>query len=233
MDVMILAAGRGLRLRPLTDETPKPLLMAGDCSLIEHHLEALAKAGVTRIVINHAHLGEQITARLEDGSRYGLQIQYSDESSGALETGGGIRNALPLLQSDPFAVVNSDIWTDFAFSDLPVKIKGLAHLVLVNNPSHRPGGDFMLSAEGIVNATKGVALTFSGIGVYHHRLFEDCSRQHFPLAPLLLDAAAQGQVSGVHYPGEWVDVGTPERLRALDRRLKNLKLPRLKPGSTD
>jgi len=216
---MILAAGRGERLRPLTDETPKPLLSVGGRGLIEHVLWALSRAGVTRIVINHAHLGSQIVDRLGDGSRYGVSIRYCAEPEGALETGGGIANALPLLHTDPFLVVNGDIWTDYCYSNLPTTIAGLCHLVLVNNPVHHPRGDFVLTSEGQVTAGRESTLTFSGIGIYRHRLFEGHSEDIFPLAPLLFDAARQGHVSGEHYQGKWIDVGTIDRLRELDRWL--------------
>jgi MurNAc alpha-1-phosphate uridylyltransferase len=222
MDVLILAAGRGERLRPLTDRIPKPLLEAGGRSLIEHLITGLEAAGHRRLVINHAHLGEQIKDRLGDGQRYGVSIRYSDESSGALETGGGIYQALPLLEGDPFAVVNGDLWTDYPFARLPRAIDGLAHLVLVTNPAHNPQGDFDLAGDHVVApdaASSARRLTFSGIGVYRKALFADCRPGAFPLAPLLRAAIAAGQVSGEYYEGKWEDIGTPERLAQLDRRL--------------
>jgi N-acetyl-alpha-D-muramate 1-phosphate uridylyltransferase len=215
MKAMILAAGRGERMRPLTDRTPKPLLAVGGRALIEHHLEALARAGCSEVVINHAHLGEQIERALGNGARYGLRIRYSPEGS-ALETGGGICHALPLLGERPFVVVNGDIWTRYAYGGLPRDPEGLAHLVLVDNPPHHPAGDFVL-VDGAVCAAGGPRLTFSGIGVYRPELFGGCTPDAFPLAPLLRRAMAAGQVSGEHYRGPWIDVGTPERLAEADQ----------------
>ncbi len=219
MDALILAAGKGERMRPLTNHTPKPLLQVGGRALIEHLLYALAGAGYERIVINHAHLGEQIVGQLGDGRHYGLRIRYSDESAGALETGGGICKALPALTTDPFVVINGDLWTDYPFADLPQSLPGLAHLVLADNPPHHPDGDFVLrdGAIGAPGQIAGSALTFTGIGVYRHALFANCEPVAFPLAPLLFKAAAEGGVSGEHYRGRWEDVGSWERLAALDR----------------
>lgn len=214
---MILAAGRGERMRPLTDRTPKPLLAAGGRPLIGHHLAALARAGVREVVINHAHLGAQIEAALGDGAAYGLHIRYSREET-ALETGGGIFQALPLLGPDPFIVVNGDVWTDITLDRLRLADADLAHLVLVDNPAHHPAGDFVLDGDR-VRAEGGPRLTFSGIAVYRPALFEGCSPGRFPLAPLLRAAMAAGRVSGEHHRGRWIDVGTPERLAALDREL--------------
>lgn len=219
MKAMILAAGRGERMRPLTDAVPKPLLRAGDKVLIEYLLDGLAAAGWDEVVINHAHLGDQLRAALGDGRRYGLRIQYSSEGEEGLETGGGIYRALPLLDSDPFLVVNGDIWTDYPFARLPRTLTGLAHLVLVDNPGHHPAGDFVLD-HGRVLAAGASKLTFSGIGVYRHALFAGCRPGKFPLAPLLRAAMAEGRVSGEHYRGAWFDVGTPERLAELDARLR-------------
>ncbi len=218
MKAMILAAGRGERMRPLTDRTPKPLLTVGGKPLIQYHLEALARAGVRDIVINHAHLGAQIEQALGDGSRFGVLIHYSPEPEGALETGGGIFQALPLLGPAPFLVVNGDIWTDYPFERLPERPQGLAHLVLVGNPPHHPQGDFALH-DGQVLEDGGHRLTFSGIGVYVPALFAGCEPGRFPLAPLLRRAMAGGQVGGEHYRGRWVDVGTPGRLAELDAML--------------
>jgi MurNAc alpha-1-phosphate uridylyltransferase len=214
---MILAAGRGERMRPLTDHTPKPLLTAGGRPLIVHHLERLAAAGITRVVINHAHLGEQIEAALGDGARFGLAIRYSPEGR-ALETGGGIFRALPLLGDDPFLVVNGDVWSDLDFARLRLPEGRLAHLVLVDNPEHHPRGDFRL-AGGEVRDDGEPRLTFSGIGVYSPALFEGCRDGAFPLAPLLRAAMARGLVSGEHHRGRWLDIGTPARLQALDQLL--------------
>ncbi|MEN8205726.1 MAG: N-acetylmuramate alpha-1-phosphate uridylyltransferase MurU [Pseudomonadota bacterium] len=222
MKAMLLAAGRGERMRPLTDTTPKSLLRIGGQALIERHVHALARAGITALVINHDHLGEQIVKALDDGHAYGVDIAYSAETGRALETGGGIVNALPLLGDDPFLVVNSDIWTDFAFERLPTQPEGLAHLVMVDNPDHHPEGDFSLSS-GQLSQSGPAMLTFSGIGVYRPGLFADCAAGAFPLAPLLRRAMDAGQVSGEHYAGSWFDIGTPERLDAINRVVINLQ----------
>lgn len=215
---MILAAGRGERMRPLTDATPKALLHVGDHSLIEHHIHALARAGITELVVNHAHLGGQITAALGDGSTRGVHIQYSAETGGALETGGGIFRALPLLGPAPFAVVNADVWTDYDFARLPRDIDGLAHLVMVDNPPQHPAGDFAL-ADGRVAQHGPAMLTFSGIGIYRPALFDGCTAGAFPLAPLLRRAMDAGLVTGEHYTGRWYDIGTPARLAAINAEL--------------
>lgn len=214
---MILAAGRGKRMRPLTNHTPKPLLVAGGKPLIVHHIERLAAAGFRRIVINHAHLGDQIETALGDGSRWGTEIRYSPEGK-ALETGGGIFKALPLLAPGPFLVVNGDTWTDLDFAHLRLAEGLLSHLVLVDNPPHNPEGDFALS-DGCLSAKGRPRYTFSGIGVYHPDLFRNRSPGAFPLAPLLHAAVGRGLVSGKHHRGRWIDIGTPERLKALDRML--------------
>lgn len=218
MKAMILAAGRGERMRPLTDHTPKPLLKAGGRALIEYHIDHLVAAGITELVINHAHLGEQIEAALGDGGRYGATIRYSHEVT-ALETAGGIFNALPLLGDGPFVVVNGDVWSDYPFERLPVSIAGLAHLVLVDNPPQHPGGDFALSGDRVVSDGS-EKLTFSGISMLSPQLFADCSPGAFPLAPLLRQAMARGLVSGEHYRGRWYDIGTPQRLQQLDEALR-------------
>lgn len=214
MKAMILAAGRGDRMRPLTDTLPKPLLEAGGRSLIEHHVDALARSGITELVINHAHLGKLIEDRLGDGARYGARIEYSREGERRLETGGGIHRALPLLGDGPFLIVNADVWTDFPFAALPSQPRGLAHLVLVPNPAHHPGGDFAL-IDGTVANDGPERLTYSGIAVLRPALLAGSSPGAFPLAPLLRAAADRGQVSGEVYRGKWMDVGTPESLRAL------------------
>jgi len=218
MKAMVLAAGRGERMRPLTDHTPKPLLKAGGETLIGHILRGLVAGGFDDLVINHAHLGAQIVESLGDGSRYGVRIAWSREPDGALETGGGIFQALPLLGDEPFLVVNGDIWTDYPYARLRRPLDGLAHLVLVDNPPQHPGGDFMLD-HGRVLAEGHPCLTFSGIGVYHPDLFRDCRPGKFPLAPLLRAAMKRRDVTGEHYTGQWHDIGTPERLAELDRRL--------------
>jgi len=218
MMAMILAAGRGERMRPLTDHLPKPLLKVGGKALIEHHIESLAAAGFRDLVINYAHLGAQIEAYLGSGERYGVRITWSREPDGALETGGGIFQALPRLEGDGFLVVNADIWTDYPFARLAKPITGLAHLVLVDNPSEHPLGDFVLRDTRVLSEGA-PRLTFSGIGVYHRDLFRGCQPGHFPLAPLLRTAMEKGLVSGELYSGAWRDIGTPERLDELDRAL--------------
>ena len=215
---MILAAGRGDRLRPHTDRHPKPLLPLAGRRIIEYHLQALAAAGFRDVVINQGWLGEQLPPTLGDGSRWGLNIQYSPEDYPALETGGGIFNALPLLDSDPFVVINGDVWTDYPLQQLPDSLPGDAHLVLVDNPAHNPDGDFPLRGSDIVE-NDGPRLTFSGIGVYRPQLFQGCLPGAFPLAPLLRRAISAGKVSGEHFRGQWVDIGTPRRWQALDRQM--------------
>jgi len=224
MKAMILAAGRGERMRPLTDHTPKPLLLAGGRPLIEWHICRLAAAGIRQLVINHAWLGEQIEQVLGDGSRLGVSIAYSPETV-ALETAGGIASALPLLGDQPFLVVNGDVLSDVDFAALKqaaMQLDGqrhLAHLLLVDNPPHHPAGDFGLLGNGLLAATPalGNGLTFSGIAAYHPALFATTSAgQAAKLAPLLRAAMAQGQVSGSRLDGLWLDVGTPERLAEAD-----------------
>ena len=215
---MILAAGRGERMRPLTDCTPKPLLPVAGKPLIEHQVERVAGAGFRRIVINHAWLGEQIEKQLGDGSRWMLSIVYSAEGE-ALETGGGIHRALPLLP-DPFLVINGDIWTDIDYRSLHIAQDDLANLVMVPNPQHNPEGDFTLQGDRLHHAPgHGERLTFSGIGVYRHALFDGCAPGKFPLAPLLREAMQHGRIGGVRHEGLWIDVGTPERLAQLEANL--------------
>jgi len=217
MRAMILAAGRGERMRPLTDTTPKPLLNVAGKALIEYHLENIKQAGIQEVVINHAWLGETLEARLGDGHRYGLHIEYSREGE-ALETAGGIQRALPLLGDTPFVVINGDIWTDYSLASLPAEPQGLAHLVLVNNPPHHLAGDFQLQA-GYLLPDGPACLTFSGIGLYRPALFADLPAGKAPLAPLLRAVMAQRQVTGEHHTGLWFDIGTPARLQALDDML--------------
>ncbi|MGQ7960770.1 N-acetylmuramate alpha-1-phosphate uridylyltransferase MurU [Pseudomonas sp. SP16.1] len=219
MKAMILAAGKGERLRPLTLHTPKPLVRAAGVPLIEYHLRALAGAGFDELVINHAWLGQQIEDHLGDGARFGLRIAYSAEGE-PLETGGGIFKALPLLGDEPFLVVNGDIFTDYPFAELRRPLVGLAHLVLVDNPPHHAAGDFRL-ADGRVSDLDGVApsLTYSGLAVLSPALFAGCQPGAFKLAPLLRRAMGQGRVSGERYAGRWVDVGTHERLAEVERLL--------------
>lgn len=220
MKAMILAAGRGTRMRPLTEHTPKPLLPVGGKALIVWHIEKLAQAGFHEIVINIAWLGGQIPEALGDGSRWNVRLHYSDEQDeGALETAGGIIKALPLLGNEPFLVVNGDVWCDYPC--LPRSLAGntLAHLVLVQNPPHNPDGDFALD-QGQVNSTGYPRYTFSGIGYYHPQLFAGLPYGKRPLAPLLREAMQQNQVSGELFAGDWRDIGTPQRLHELDQQLQ-------------
>ncbi len=220
MKCMILAAGLGTRMRPLTDTTPKPLLKVGGIPLIVWHLERLAHDGFTDIVINIAHLGYQIPEALGDGSEWGVNITYSDEQEeGGLESAGGIVKALPLLGDEPFLVVNGDIWSDYDFQDHRKLAEGiLAHLVLVPNPEHNPEGDFALVDNKVVDAK---SYTFSGIGYYSPKFFEGVPYGKSALAPLLRAAMKEGKVTGEIYEGEWLDIGTPERLELLNAQLMN------------
>lgn len=219
MKAMILAAGKGERMRPLTLTTPKPLVKAGGVPLIEYHLRALHEAGIREVVINHAWLGQQIEDHLGDGQRFGLDIAYSPEGE-PLETGGGIFRALPLLGDKPFVVVNGDIWTDYDFKALCTPVAGLAHLVMINNPAHNPGGDFALVDGQVRDFADAVSrLTYSGMAILHPKLFAGCQSGAFKLAPLLRAAMEQGQVTGEHYNGRWIDVGTHERLAEVERLL--------------
>jgi MurNAc alpha-1-phosphate uridylyltransferase len=218
MRAMILAAGRGERLRPLTDTTPKPLLEAGGRSLIEHHLAALAATGFREVVINLAHLGEQIRDTLGNGSGWGLNIHYSAEPPGALGTGGGIKQALPLLGESPFAVINGDLFTGYPLARLRAIKCEHAHLVLVPNPAHNPAGDFALRG-GYVMADGQPRHTFSGISVYHPRFFEAAGDGSFPVVPMLRTAMLKHQVTGEFYTGAWHDIGTLERLETLRNQL--------------
>jgi MurNAc alpha-1-phosphate uridylyltransferase len=218
---MILAAGRGRRMRPLTDATPKPLLSVGGWPLIDWHLRAVARAGVDEVVINTAWLSERIVGHVGDGSAWGVSVQYSHEGAEGLETGGGIRQALPLLGDEPFWVINGDVWTDFDPSDLPVRPAGLAHLVLVANPAHNPAGDFRLRHDGlVVSEADAEPLTFAGIGCYDPLLFRDTEAGSFRLAPLLRGAAERGQVTAAKHRGDWFDIGTPQRLDSVDGYLR-------------
>ncbi|MGH8727522.1 MAG: N-acetylmuramate alpha-1-phosphate uridylyltransferase MurU [Burkholderiales bacterium] len=217
MKAMLLAAGRGERMRPLTDVTPKALLSVGGKPLMVWHLERLRAAGFSEIVVNLAHLGGQIEAALKDGREFGVNVVYSREDE-ALETAGGIAFALPLLGNNPFLVVNADIYCEFDFSRLR-EVKGLAHLVLVDNPPHHPDGDFSLVGNR-VEAKGDPMLTFGGIGLYHPGLFSGITRgAKAPLAPLLRQAMAESRVTGERYDGIWRDVGTPERFHELDSLL--------------
>lgn len=220
MKAMILAAGKGERMRPLTLHTPKPLVRAAGVPLIEYHVRALAAAGFTELVINHAWLGQQIEDYLGDGSRFGVRIAYSPELE-PLETGGGIFKALPLLGEQPFLVVNGDVFTDYAFAELRRPLAGLAHLVLVANPSHHPQGDFRLVDGKVTDEPEDTnRLTYSGLAVLSPALFDGCQHGAFKLAPLLRRAMADGQVSGERFSGRWIDVGTHERLAEVERLLQ-------------
>lgn len=229
MKAMILAAGRGERMRPLTDHTPKPLLKVGGKPLIVWHVERLAQAGFTEIIINHAHLGQQIEDALGDGKQWGVHIQYSPEKV-ALETAGGIANALPLLGEEPFLVVNGDVFTDINFQATALQANvhtarfgikiSLAHLVLINNPPQHPKGDFAI-ADGWLKNEGETMLTFSGVGVYHPDLFASIRRgEPAKLAPLLRQAIAENHATAEYHQGVWHDIGTPERLRELDTQLQ-------------
>lgn len=222
---MVLAAGRGERMRPLTDREPKPLLRVGGKRLIEYHLERLAAGGFREVVVNTAWLGDMIPAVLGSGRQYGLAITYSHERPEALETGGGIFQALPLLGSQPFLLVNGDVWTDIDFGALrrdPPE-GSLAHLVLVPNPPHHARGDFRLEERGLghgqVSEGEGLRHTYSGIGIYRPELFAGCEPGKFPLLPLLRRAIDKGALSGELHKGRWYDIGTTERLAALDAEL--------------
>jgi len=217
---MVLAAGRGERMRPLTDAAPKPLLPVGGKRLIEYHLERLAAAGFRDVVINTAWLGDMIEATLGDGARFGLAITYSHERPEALETGGGIFRALPLLGSAPFLLVNGDVWTDIDFAALrrDPPTDSLAHLVLVRNPPQHPRGDFVLE-QGHITEGEGARHTYSGIGIYRAELFAGCPPGKFPLLPLLRRAIAAGRLTGELHAGRWYDIGTVERLQTLDAEL--------------
>lgn len=210
-NAIILAAGRGQRLRPITDSTPKPLLYVGSLRLIEYHLFALARAGVQRVVINIAHLSEQFTCNLGNGTRYGIEIIYSYEKQ-ALETGGGILQVLPLLGPEPFIVVNGDIWTDYNFKLLPKQPKYKAHLILVPHATHAFQGDFGLDEAGFL-VDHGQKYTYSGMGVYTLDFFKDCQPGCFSLTPLIRKTMLKRQVTGEKYSGYWIDIGTKERLK--------------------
>ncbi len=215
---LIFAAGRGERMRPLTDATPKPLLAVGGKRLIEYHLEALARAGVREVVINTSHLAEQFPAALGDGASWGLRIQYSYEGPQPLETGGGMLRALPLLGDAPFIAVNADIFCNVDFFTLPQEPAGLAHLLVVDNPPQHPRGDFVLR-DGLLHDEPAPRLTFAGIGVYRRELVAAHAPGIFSTAPLLRAAMAHGAISGEHFRGTWTDVGAPQRLAELDNSL--------------
>ena len=216
MKAMILAAGYGKRLRPLTDHTPKPLITIDGKPLIVHHLEKIAEAGINEVVINLGHLGYKIPEVLGDGSNWKLSVAYSDEGPDPLETGGGMTKALPLLGTDPFLLVNGDVWTDFNFSLQEMNLEGqdLAKLVLVNKPNWRERGDFNLE-HGRVRMTNDPSLLYSGIALYHPSILDGAKVEKFSIVPRLKIAMEQNQVSGILHDGAWDDVGTPERLESL------------------
>ena len=216
MKVMILAAGRGERMRPLTDNTPKPLLPVAGKALIEYTIKQLVAAGFNDIIINHAHLGQQIEQHLGRGQQYGATIHYSPEGEQGLETAGGIINALPLLGDAVFLVVNGDVATDFPFAELKNRAVDLAHLVLVDNPEHHPQGDFGLDDAGKVIEKNAEKFTFSGIGLYRPELFSNIPAGSSKLGPLLRQAMSSQRVSGQKFAGFWMDIGTPERLQELN-----------------
>ena len=236
MRALIFAAGLGERMRPLTDATPKPLLAVGGKRLIEWHLEKLAGLGVGEVVVNTSWLAEQFPATLGDGARWGLRIRYAYEGATPLETGGGMWNALPLLggahgADEAFLLVNGDVWTDYDFARLPREPQGLAHLVMVDRPAQATHGDFALDGDGSVRADGEHRLTYSGIGMYRPRLFDDWraivpepamvdGKPKFPLAPLLRAHMTAGLIRGEHHRGRWTDVGTPQRLAQLDAELR-------------
>ena len=242
MKALVFSAGLGERMRPLTDTTPKPLLVAGGKPLIAWHLERLSALGVRDVVVNTSWLAAQFPQVLGDGSRWGLRLHFVHEGASPLETGGGMHNALPVLRGDgdaPFLAINGDVWCDYDLARLPREPRGDAHLVLVDNPVHHPQGDFALQADGCVRAEGGPKLTFAGIGVYRPRLLDgwrdvigdragaDEHPPSFPIAPLLRAAMARDAVGGDHHAGRWTDVGTPQRLAQLDAELKEPVQPPL------
>lgn len=222
MKAMILAAGRGERMRPLTDQTPKPLLKAANKPLIIHTIEKLAQAGFKDIVINIAYLGQQIQNTLKNGSSWGVSIEYSDEGNQALETAGGIINALPLLGDNPFLVINSDIAHDFDLLRLKEQTFDLAHLILMPNPEHHPEGDFHIAADQTLNAVDLPKYTYSGIGLFNPELFSNQPYGSQRLAPLLRQYMPQQRISGELFEGFWMDIGTPARLQELNDRLTTI-----------
>ena len=234
MRALIFAAGKGERMRPLTESTPKPLLAVGGKPLIEWHLEKLAAAGIAEVVINIAWLADRFEPALGDGSRWGLRLHYSYEGAEPLETGGGMLQALRWLGDEPFLAVNGDIWCDHDFASLPKQPPGLVHLVMVDNPVQHPGGDFALDDQGRLHSEGESRLTFAGIGVYRRELLDGWrgivgdapganeTPPRFKLAPLLRAAMRSGRATGEHHRGRWTDVGTPERLTQLDLQLREI-----------
>jgi N-acetyl-alpha-D-muramate 1-phosphate uridylyltransferase len=217
MKAMILAAGRGARMGALCDKQPKPLLPIAGKPLIAHTLIALANAGINDVVINVSYLGHLIQKALGDGKQYGVTITYSVESP-ALETGGGIYKALPLLGNDPFIVVSGDLWTDYPWQQLATRLTGLAHLVMVDNPVFHPQGDFYLDQNNILQQTGGPKLTYASMGIFHPQLFKDCQAGTFRLTEVLLPAISRGEITGEHFKGDWINIGTPEQWKELTKR---------------
>jgi N-acetyl-alpha-D-muramate 1-phosphate uridylyltransferase len=234
MKALIFAAGKGERMRPLTNHTPKPLLAVGGKRLIEWHIEKLADCGIRDIVINTSWLAECFEPALGDGSRWNVSLHYSYEGSEPLETGGGMLQAIKIIGDETFIAVNGDIWSDVDYVQLPQTISGAAHLVMVDNPTHNPKGDFALGSDGKLQSTGEHKLTFSGVGIYQPTLFthwreiigdvdgSDDTPPRFKLAPLLRHSMHLGQVTGTHHAGRWTDVGTPERLSYLDKSLQTI-----------
>lgn len=231
MRAMILAAGRGERMRPLTDRTPKPLLAVAGKPMIQYHIEALAAAGIDDIVINLAWLGEQLRAALGNGSQFGVRIEYSDEGDTALETGGGVFKALPLLGKEAFVVVSGDVWTEYPLGDLidqrmkKLSSADVAHFVLVPNPGFHARGDFGLADGRLVDG--GDRYTYANIGVFRPEFFAQCQPGRFPLAPLMYQWIRQGRVSGELYRGAWHNVGTPQQLQQIDQEASAQRRSRL------
>jgi MurNAc alpha-1-phosphate uridylyltransferase len=217
MQALILAAGKGERMRPLTLIKPKPLLEVCGTTLLEHHLINLEKAGYKEIVINVSWLAQQIMKKIGNGSQYNVSVKYSHEGDEPLETGGGIVNALKLLKQEAFLVVNADIKSDFCFSDISLRNNSLAHLVLVNNPQHHPNGDFSINSKSQLNySNESDKLTYSGIGIYHPEFFKDCRVEKFKLAPLLRKHMDSRQITGQQHLGQWSDIGTIDRLSEIN-----------------
>jgi len=236
MKALIFAAGLGQRMRPLTDTTPKPLLRVGGKALIVWHLEKLAALGISDVVINTAWLAEQFPRTLGDGAHWGLRLHYVHEGDTPLETGGGMLNALPLLGEAPFLLVNGDVWTDYDFARLPRSPQGLAHLVLTSPPAHAPDGDFALTPDGLVQPEGSPRLTYTGIGIYRPQLLDNWhaivptpdwvnGRPRFALAPILRAHMRRQTITGECHAGRWTDVGTPQRLAALDAELASQSAP--------
>ncbi|HEY8052130.1 MAG: N-acetylmuramate alpha-1-phosphate uridylyltransferase MurU [Steroidobacterales bacterium] len=222
MKAMVLSAGRGERLRPVTDTVPKPLVQVGGRALIAWHLAALARAGIRDVVINLSWLGERLRAALGDGRDFGVSIEYSEEGPVPLETGGGIFRALPLLGAEPFLVVSADIWTDIDFSRVRLEPDAQAHLVLIPNPPHHPRGDFGLEGDLVIDHD-GERLTYANVGVYRPEFFDGCPAGRFPLRQPLTHAIAARRVRGELHRGLWYDVGTAERLAEVDARVRALQ----------